>query len=113
MNYTTSKDYEELWRLVQDGKEIICMDGDGYLGYAHITEDGETRIRERNGSTLIGDSENKLEFIIRCERNELEFLPPTSPEKENTLAESIELLEKRVTTLERKSNAIGMHSILN
>lgn len=76
MNYTTSKDYEALWTLVQEGKEIVCMDGDGYLGRAHITEDGETRIRERDSSRLISDTESKLEFIRRCRRNEIKFFPP-------------------------------------
>lgn len=25
MNYTTRKDYERLWNLVQEGKEVVCF----------------------------------------------------------------------------------------
>jgi hypothetical protein len=85
MNYTTSKDYEELWRLVQDGKEIVCfvtekenrftglatwfknspeLGGDGFFITAH--------------KKIILLALNQERLHIECKRLNLEFLSPNA-----------------------------------
>ena len=72
MNYTTSKDYEELWRLVQEGKEIIGI----------REERIKSTIEKDNGKFCIKEkfdwhvSKTKKGFIDECRRLNLEFLPP-------------------------------------
>ncbi len=76
MNYTTSKDYEELWRLVQEGKEIVCFS-------RHLS--AYVAIARKNGkyseifSRGIADvsARTKTSFISQCENVNVEFLPPT------------------------------------
>jgi len=77
MNYTTSKDYEKLWNLVQEGKEIVCYIG-GRSHYSFVASklEGYVKVFCRGNSVVAG--ETKIEFISGCEDVELEFLPPTA-----------------------------------
>jgi len=75
MNYTTSKDYEELWRLVQDGKEIVCFTH-GLSTYVSIAmKQGKYVAVFSRG---VGDIEtnSEIDFIQTCKKLNLEFLPP-------------------------------------
>ena len=82
MNYTTSKDYEELWRLAREGKEVICKiiitdayNTDGII-FTRLKTIGETLviIEDREHNYL--QASNKKDFIERCTISDIEFLPP-------------------------------------
>jgi len=73
MSYTTSKDYEELFRLIESGERVPCFYDDGsirQIGYA----------RESFGVYCIGhdaDCYDKEMFINRAKKINAEFLPPS------------------------------------
>ena len=74
-NYTTSKDYEKLWKLVQDGKEIVCFTH-GLSTYVSIAmKQGKYVAVFSRG---VGDIEtnSEIDFIQTCKKLNLEFLPP-------------------------------------
>lgn len=75
MNYTTSRDYEKLWDLVQDGKEIVCF-LEGLSTYVTIArKNGE--YSDVLSRVIPGVSaRTKIDFINQCENVYLEFLPP-------------------------------------
>jgi hypothetical protein len=76
-NYTTSKDYEKLWKLVQEGKEIIC-----YIPYSENNKQVAIARMNFNEPTIFlpyGDwihRSDKKTFITYCSVFNLEFLPP-------------------------------------
>jgi len=73
MNYTTSKDYERLWNLVQEGKEIVCF-LEGLSTYVTIAKkNGE--YSDILSAGVLG-AMTKIDFINQCENIYLEFLPP-------------------------------------
>jgi len=75
MNYTTSKDYEQLWNLVQEGKEIVCF-LEGLSTYVTIArKNGEYSDVLSSGVPGVS-SKTKTVFINQCENVYLEFLPP-------------------------------------
>lgn len=77
MNYTTSKDYEALWNLVQEGKEIIC-----YIPYSESNKQVAIARMNFNEPTIFlpyGDwihGSDEKTFITYCGVFNLEFLPP-------------------------------------
>ena len=82
MNYTTSKDYEELWRLTRKGKEVICKiiitdayNTDGII-FTRLKTIDETLviIEDREHNYL--QASNKKDFIERCTISDIEFIPP-------------------------------------
>jgi hypothetical protein len=78
MNYTTSKDYEELWRLVQEGKEIVCFTH-GLSTYVSIAmKQGKYVAVFSRGVGGVGDIEtnSEIDFMQTCKKLNLEFLPP-------------------------------------
>lgn len=88
-NYITSRDYEQLWNQVRDGKEIVCfvtekenrftalaawfknspeLGGDGFFITAH--------------KKIILLALNQERLHIECEKRNLEFIPPNIEDKE-------------------------------
>jgi len=88
MNYTTSKDYEKLWSLVQEGKEIVCFVNYRYYDYKDDKGKIERDIclaKFKNNITFLFSreaiyysTENTKEFLYECRSLNLEFLPPTT-----------------------------------
>lgn len=65
MNYVTSKDYEKLWELVQEGKEVVCFISTGTWNEVPRLVTQEVCI----GRT-------KAVFIDEVRKLNLQFLPP-------------------------------------
>jgi len=77
MNYNTSRDYDRLWTLVQEGKEIVCFTH-GLSTYVSIAmKQGKYVAVFSRG---VGDIEtnSEIDFIQTCKKLNLEFLPPTT-----------------------------------
>jgi hypothetical protein len=85
--YQTSKDYALLWELAMSGAEIICFIDD------ICDDDDDTEVRREiakarkkfDDGIQIGtrtqwyiSTENKENFIKKCEKYHVEFLPPSS-----------------------------------
>ena len=75
MNYTTSKDYEKLWNLVQEGKEIVCF-LEGLSTYVTIARKNGEYSDVLSAGVLGVAARTKIDFINQCENIHLEFLPP-------------------------------------
>lgn len=75
MNYVTSKDYERLWSLVQEGKEIVCfLEGKTTYVTIALKRGGYSEVFSRG---IPGISSRTLKsFVQQCESNSLEFLTP-------------------------------------
>lgn len=80
MNYTTSKDYELLWNLVQEGKEVVCWAD--FCNYGDKMQRDICRTRKIENISLVlsrgihyAYAENKEEFMGQCKKNNLAFLP--------------------------------------
>ncbi len=75
MNYTTSRDYEKLWDLVQEGKEIVCWtDGKPKPGYAF--DYAKTGLMCISGDQECFASSNCESFLGLCKFHNVEFIPP-------------------------------------
>ena len=74
MNYTTSKDYELLWNLVQEGKKIVCFVRDVEGAQIAKLDQGIATISMRNRGLMF--TQSRLLFIQQCANFNLEFLPP-------------------------------------
>jgi len=76
MNYTTSRNYEELWRLVQEGKEIVCFSRhvSAYVAIAR-KHDALSEIFSIGMSYV--SAKTKRYFKQQCKTLNLEFLPPS------------------------------------
>ena len=75
MNYTTSRDYEKLWDLVQEGKEIVCF-LEGLSTYVTIARKNGEYSDVLSAGVLGVAARTKIDFINQCENIHLEFLPP-------------------------------------
>lgn len=78
MNYTTSKDYEKLWNLVQEGNEIVCWVDYEASDNEIIKDVCDARLCGKYTTIGILFSENKESFMSECNKNNVEFLPPTA-----------------------------------
>jgi len=86
MNYTTSRDYEALWNLVQEGKEIVCWADYRYRDYSDesmqvkrgicATQKDIYHILVGTLAATVIHARSKLDFIGQCQAVNLEFLPP-------------------------------------
>lgn len=72
MNYTTSKNYEKLWKLVQEGKKIPCLYQSDGIQRAGIAQKCCGTPTPPGG----GFCPNKEIFIQYCEADQVEMLLP-------------------------------------
>lgn len=72
MNYVTSKDYEKLWNLVQEGKKIPCLYQDDGIQRAGIAQKSCGTPTPPGG----GFCPNKEIFIQCCEADQVGMLLP-------------------------------------
>lgn len=72
MNYVTSKDYEKLWELVQEGKKIPCLYQDDGIQRAGLAQ----KICGTPTPPGGGFCPNKEIFIQSCEADQVEMLLP-------------------------------------
>lgn len=70
MNYVTSKDYEKLWELVQEGKRVPCLYYDRGIQRAGIAQKSCGTPTPPGG----GFCPNKEIFIQCCEADQVEML---------------------------------------
>jgi len=74
MNYTTSKDYEKLWELVQEGKKVPCLYYDRGIQRAGIAQKCCGTPAPPAGNFCL----NKEIFIQCCEADQVEMLLPNA-----------------------------------
>lgn len=78
MNYTTSKDYEKLWNLVQEGKKIPCLYQDDGIQRAGIAQKVCGEPAPPDGAFCgvgLVDSTKDI-FIMYCTKMQVEILLP-------------------------------------
>jgi len=75
MNYTTSRDYEALWNLMQEGEVVVCF-LEGLSTYVTIARKNGEYSDVLSAGVLGVAAMTKIDFINQCENIHLEFLPP-------------------------------------
>ena len=75
MNYVTSKDYEKLWSLVQEGKEIVCFSKGLSVSVSIAKKNGKHSDVFSIGIPYVS-AKTKRNFMRQCEVASLSFIPP-------------------------------------